>query len=167
MAIDMSAATKAPPARSAGTRARTPRTTIGDQRQQAVMGIFQAGQAVCLFTKQYADAVAIGTHAEPIAREVSSLASTDDKVAKAVDSLLVVGPYTALVMAVLPLALQLGVNHGLLPPGKIPGTTDPRVLSSQMEAELTQQAADAMQQARLAQEEAELRMASVNGQEPS
>lgn len=165
MPIDMSMATKAPPARRATAGTRAPRQSIGDQRQQAMMGLFQGGQAILLFAKQYADAVAVGQHAEPISREVSVLASTDDRVAKAVDSLLVVGPYTALVMAVLPLALQLGVNHGLLPPGKVPGTTDPRVLSTQMESELKQAAADQLQAARLASEEADARLLSLNEQE--
>lgn len=165
MAIDMSAASKAPPVRSGASRTRAPRQSIGDQRQQAMMGLFQGGQAILLITKQFADAVTVGAHAENISREVSALASTDEKVAKAVDSLLVVGPYTALVMAVLPLALQIGVNHGLLPAGRVPGTTDPEVLKAQMTAELSQQAADAMQAARLAQEEAEARMAPVGGSE--
>lgn len=167
MPIDMSMATKAPPARTGSARARTPKASIGDQREQAMLGLFQGAQALCLFGKQYADAAAIGQHAQPISREVSALAATDDKVAKAVDSLLVVGPYTALVMAVLPLAMQLAVNHRVLPAGKVPGTIDPQVLSVQVEAEMTQQAADMMQEARLAQQEAEARMASVNGSEPS
>lgn len=167
MPIDMSMASKAPPARAGATRARAPKASIGDQREQAVLGLFQGGQAICLIMKQYADAAAIGQHAQPIAHEVSVLAATDDKVAKAVDSLLVIGPYSALVMAVLPLALQLGVNHKLLPAAKIPGTTDPNVLSMRVEAEMTQQAADMLQDARLAQEQAEQRMAAMasNGSE--
>ncbi len=167
MAIDMSGAAKAPPARSSGTtRARAPRQSIGDQREQAMLGLFQGGQAVCLFTKQYADAAAIGAHAQPISHEVSALAATDEKVAAAVDKLLVVGPYTALAMAVIPLAMQLAVNHGLLPSGKVPGTTDPRVLSQRVEADLAQAAADQLQEARLAQEEAEARMAVLKDEEP-
>lgn len=167
MPIDMSGATKAPPARTGGgsARARAPKQSIGDQREQAMLGLFQGGQAIALFTKQYADAAAIGAHAQPISHEVSALAATDDNVANAVDKLLVVGPYTALAMAVLPFAMQLAVNHGLLPAGKIPGTTDPKVLSARVEADLTQAAADQLQEARLAQEEAEIRMASLDGQE--
>jgi uncharacterized membrane-anchored protein len=130
-----------------------------------MLGLFQGGQAIALFTKQYADAAAIGAHAQPISHEVSALAATDDKVAKLVDSLLVVGPYTALAMAVLPFAMQLAVNHGFLPSGKIPGTTDPKVLSGRVEADLAQAAADQLQEARLAQEQAEARMAAMNGQE--
>jgi hypothetical protein len=167
MPIDMSGAAKAPPARSGTAKTRTPRQSIGDQREQAMMGLFQGGQALCLLTRQYADAAAIGAHAQPISHEVSALAATDDKVAAAVDKLLVVGPYTALAMAVLPFAMQLAVNHKLLPAGKIPGTTDPNVLSARVEADLAQAAADQLQEARLAQEEAEFRMASLASQEAS
>lgn len=168
MPIDMSMASKAPPARGGATRTtRTPKASIGDQRESAMLGLFQGAQALCLFARQYPDAVAIGHHAPPIAHEVSVLAAADDNVAKAVDSLLVVGPYTALVMAVLPLALQLAVNHKILPAGKVPGTTDPRVLGASMEAELTQHAADMLQEANLAKQEADARLASLNGAEPA
>jgi hypothetical protein len=161
--IDMRGASKAPPAKGGTPRTRTPRATIGDQRQQAVLGLFQAGQALCVFTKNYADAAAIGSHAENISSEVSTLAATDDKVAKVVDSLLIVGPYSALIMAVLPLAMQIAVNHNVLPAGKVPGTVDPRVLSTSIEAEMKQQTADMMQAARLAEQEADARLQSLNG----
>ena len=167
MPIDMTLAAKAPPARGGtATRTRAPKASIADQREQAVLGLFQGGQALLLFSKQYADAVTVGHHAVPISHEVSVLAAADDTVAKAVDSLLVIGPYSALVMAVLPMALQLAVNHNLLPAGKVPGTTDPRVLSSQMEAELKQSAADLLQEARLAEQEADARLMALNGSEP-
>jgi hypothetical protein len=161
--IDMSGASKAPPARGGTPRTRAPKASIGDQRQLAVLGLFQAGQAACIFTKQYADAAAIGANAENISGEVATLAAADDKVAKVVDSLLVVGPYSALVMAVLPLAMQLAVNHKILPAGKVPGTTDPNVLSKTIEAEMKQNAADMLQAARLAEQEADARLESLNG----
>lgn len=165
MPIDMSMVSKAPPARSGGSKAtaRAPRATITDQREQAVQGLFQIAGTLCVFTHQYADAAAIGTHSPPISHEVAVLAAADDKVAKAVDSLLTVGPYSALVMAVLPLAMQLAVNHGILPADKIPGTTNPQVLSTKMEAEMSQQAASMLEEAKAAQRDAEERMMALNG----
>jgi hypothetical protein len=136
---------------------------LTDQRAQAVQGLFQIAGTVCVFTKQYADAAAIGTYSQDIAQEVAVLAAADDKVAKAVDSLLTVGPYSALVMAALPLAMQLAVNHGLLPADKVPGTTNPKVLSAKMEAEMTATAASMMEEAQAAQRDAEERMMALNG----
>src|SRR5258707_876019 len=115
MPVDMSAASGKPPARkqAPAARARAASVPTGkDPRAEAVEGIFQVLQATCMLTGQHADAAAIGMHGEPIAREVASLADSNDSVAAVVDSLRMVGPYTALLAAVLPFAMQILANHG-------------------------------------------------------
>lgn len=62
-----------------------------------------------------ADAAAISLHAQPIVEAVNDLAQTNPQVARVLDSLTRVGPYGALLTAVVPLAIQLAVNHRVIP----------------------------------------------------
>jgi hypothetical protein len=166
MPVDMSMA-KAPPRRSSGSRTpatrAAPAKTIDDKRAEAVGGLFQLVQYGCILTKNYADAAAIGMHAEGIARETAKLAAEEEKVAKAVDYLLEVGPYAGLVAATMPLVLQLAANHKVVPANKVPGVVDPNVLTTQMEARLKQQAAEQMREAQQMQAEADEALAAANG----
>lgn len=153
MPVDMSAASGKPPARkqAAPSRARTASTTGKNPRAEAVEGIFQLLQATCMLTGQHADAAAIGMHGEPIAREVASLADENESVANVVDSLQMVGPYTALLAAVLPFAMQILANHGRIDHTKVTSVTDPKVLESRMQVAMERQAME-----QLAQEQEEL-----------
>lgn len=165
MPIDMSAVTtppKAPPQR----RTNAPRKNATDGakaantrelRYQGLQGIAQLAQGACLFAKQYADAAAIGMHADPIAREIAALADVQPAVARTVDLLIQAGPYAALIQAVMPLAMQLAANHRLIDASGIPGgnIVPPEVLTAQMEARMMQVQADALRERQAAMREAE------------
>lgn len=64
-----------------------------------------------------ADAQIIGMAAPGIAEALNDLAQENRQIAGALDRLMKVGPYSALSLAVLPMAVQIGVNHGIVPPG--------------------------------------------------
>lgn len=88
-----------------------------------------------------ADAVAIQTHLPPLAEAVGDLANERPEVAAMLDRLLTAGPYTALVSALVPLALQLATNHGVLRPG-ILGTQSPEELRATMQPPTPEQVAE-------------------------
>lgn len=158
-AIDMSLAASAPPkrtAKSAASGGGSTRTTIKDKRIDAVDGVFQFTQLGCVFFRQYADAGAIGLYGHGISVEVADLAASDERIAKAVDYLMEVGPYAGLITAVMPFVLQVMVNHKMLPAGKIQGTLPPEVLQAKTEAEILTRSAQAMREAEEARQEAML-----------
>lgn len=120
-------------------------------RQEALEGFGQLAQVPLIATKQYADAAAIGMYWPNISKELAVLAEQQPVIANFIDPLIQVGPYTGLVTAVLPLVLQVMVNHGVSQPG-VMGTVPKNALSAQMEASLAQVELAAMQ----AQRDAEL-----------
>lgn len=132
-----------------------------NERTEAVQSVFQVGQMVCLTFGQYADAGAIGMHGDNISVEVAKLSERYPAIAKVVDPLMQAGPLAGLVAAVIPLVLQLGVNHKRLPADKIPGTTAPEVLEQQMRAQIAMAAAQQMQAAQDAEKQAQDAMATM------
>lgn len=134
--------------------------SVGD-RTEAVQSVFQVGQMVCLTLGQYADAGAIGMHGDNISIEVAKLADKYPAIAKVTDPLIQAGPLAGLVAAVVPLVLQIGVNHKRLPADKIPGVTNPDVLEQQMRAQIAKAAAEQMRQAQEAEREAHQAMAEM------
>jgi hypothetical protein len=134
--------------------------TVGN-RTEAVQSVFQVGQMVCLTFGQYADAGAIGMHGDNISEEVAKLSERYPAIAKVVDPLMQAGPLAGLVAAVIPLVLQIGVNHKRLPADKIPGITHPEVLEQQMRAQIAMAAAQQMRAAQDAEKEAHEAMADI------
>lgn len=143
MPIDFSSA-KAPP-RKATTRKATPSRNAGtdseslqSRREEGLNGLGQIGQLLCVSTRQYADGAAIGMHWGGIARETAVLADRYESVAKWVDPLIQMGPFTALIAAATPLILQIMVNHKVMPSASIPGGTvvAPEVLEARMKADM-------------------------------
>jgi hypothetical protein len=154
VAIDMSAA-KAPPRKSQARQKAsaatpvTPNESLAVQRRYSgLCEIAQAGQGLCLLTGQFADAAAIGKHHEPPAREIAKLADRYEIVGKTVDLIIQVGPFTALVAACMPLALQLMANHRIVDASKLAGQgiVPPEVLEAQMTAEVMRMQAEAMRE---------------------
>lgn len=78
-----------------------------------ILGIMQLAAAPLAFTYP-ADAAAVITHAPPIADALHALALERPEVARVLDTVLAVGPYGAVIAAVLPLVVQLLHNHGVL-----------------------------------------------------
>lgn len=170
MPVDMSAATmtqqppKAPPARrgrppGSTNKARTdtpPQPSQLEVRTVGLMGLGQLAQGGLMISKQYADAAAIGMHWQGIAVEVAKLSETQPAIAGVVDTIIQAGPYAALITAVMPLAMQLAVNHGLIPMSAgLTGVIPPDILKTQMESQMLQMQADAMRQQQQARMDAE------------
>lgn len=74
------------------------------------------------------DGIAIQHHAPTIAGAINEAAMTNEQIAQALDRILAVGPYGALIAAVMPLALQLAANHGLIEPSPEMGIFTPAEL---------------------------------------
>lgn len=166
MAIDMSGAVKAPPRRITGspTSAKpSAKTSSGvdtrsqkEKRLEGLQGFGQLGQGLCMMTQQWSDAAAIGQHWGPIALELSNIAETNKYVASGVDFLIEVGPYGALITAVMPLALQLMANHKMVDATRMGslGVVPPEVLEAQMKAQVLRMQAEAMKAQQMALDEA-------------
>lgn len=164
VAIDMSAA-KAPPRKRASTTATRPAkaevVTQPDsplnRRAEGLSGLFQLAQGFCLMTNQYADAATIGQHHAPICIELAKLSDQYEWLAKPVDLLIEVGPFTALLAAALPMTLQLMANHGRLDASKFvgQGIVPPEVLHAQMQANVARMQAEAMREQQRALAEAQ------------
>lgn len=136
-----------PPSGARNTSSRPKTTKIPASRAartEALTGLGQLAQVPLIATKQHADAAVIGKYWGNISQEVATLAESQPAIAKFVDPLLNVGPYAGLVVAVLPMVLQVMVNHGIAQPGAM-GTVPKNALAAQMEAELAQVELAAMQ----------------------
>lgn len=93
--------------------------TAGGSGQRAkyfegVSGLFQIPAAVLTLVDPV-DGFCVAQHTPSIATAVADLAVERPEVAAALDRVLAVGPYGALLGAVLPLFFQLGHNHGMIP----------------------------------------------------
>lgn len=137
----------APPSKGGSTSSRpkaSPAQSTRAKREEALNGLGQLAQAPLLATKQYADAGAIGLHWPGISTELATLAESQPAIAKFVDPLIKAGPYTGLVMAILPFATQILVNHGRIPAGAM-GSQPANSLSAQVEASLAEAEMNALQ----------------------
>jgi hypothetical protein len=122
---------KTPPKRPRVTTSTgSPRRSAGPDpepqplnREQSVLGIFQM-LAAGMSLVSPVDAATLVVHSPPIASAVAETAANDPKFAALLDKILHVGPYGALLGAIMPMALQLAVNHGLMQPG-VMGTMPP------------------------------------------
>lgn len=128
---------------------------IRQEREDSLNGLFQVGSAILIATNQWADAGAISAHGPNVSRETAKIAERYEKVGNALDALAQVGPFTALLGAVMPMLIQIAANHGRIPAEKVAafGIKDPRVLESEMRMEARRQAF-AYQQAVAEQEHA-------------
>lgn len=125
-------------------------------REEAAGGILQILGYGCVLVGWHADAGAIGQHGPGLAHELAVVAETDSNLAKGLDSLLQVGPYGTLIVAAMPLALQVMANHGILKPEAFAaaGVVSPAALSADVKATLAEQS----RQALLRQRDAEKRL---------
>lgn len=107
--------------RDAGARGKTAgaakKSAPGSQRAryaEGVAGLLQVPAMVLSFTHPV-DGYSVAMHTPGISGAVADLAVERPEVAAALDRVLAVGPYGALIGAVIPLAMQLMHNHGLVP----------------------------------------------------
>lgn len=156
MALDLSGAVKAPPRTTrAATKAATQRSGKLAERHEAVTGLWQLAGFGCVIFRQYADAGAIGLHSGPITDELVSLSDKNEKIARAIDYLTEAGPYAGLIVAVMPLAMQIAANHGIIKAelaGSV-GVVPPQALDSQVRADMARTAQAALQQQQQAEQE--------------
>lgn len=125
--------------------------------QLASMPLVMVGMAKPVFL---ADAAAITQHGPPIVEAVNDLAHEDPRLAAVLDRVLSMGPYGALIAAVLPLGAQVLANHKLIPAGvaRALGATDPDALITNLVHEMGEQARHAEE------ETAYVAASSSNGQ---
>jgi hypothetical protein len=146
--------------RKPGTAARKVTTAATQQvlskRAENVQSIFTMAAAGCIMKGYFADAGAINMHSEAISTEVAKLADTDERVAKLVDSLASVGPLGGILMATLPLAMQLAANHGRIDPdraGGVGGIMTPADLESKVKLQIQRERASIMAEIKALQAE--------------
>lgn len=167
--IDMSAVGAPPKRRTPNTRAAAktvaaepePTGKIG-YRETGLNGLGQMAQGICAIAGLHADAAAIGMFFPPVATELAKVAETNETVAKPIDFLIEIGPYGALIGALMPFAMQIAANHRWINAAHFAGqgVQPPEVLEARMQAQMLQMAAnaqkaqnEALAQARKAQEE--------------
>jgi hypothetical protein len=167
MALDLTGAVQAPPRSTRGASQTAKRESVKVSgklaaRHEAATGIAQLVGFGCIVTRQYADAGAIGMHSPPIIDELVALSDKNEKIGKALDYLTEAGPYAGLIVAVMPLALQIMANHGLVKAELISGAgvVPPVALESQVRADMARQAAEALK----AQQTAEAELAQIAAQ---
>lgn len=156
--IDMSAATAPPKKRTASPRAATKTVAPPEPEQQVsasvvrrtegMLGLAQMAQGLCAVTGLYADAAAIGMFFPPVALETAKVADSNETIAKPIDFLIEIGPYGALIGAVMPFAFQIAANHGWIDASRLgaQGVVPPAVLEAQMKTKMVQMAAEAQRQ---------------------
>lgn len=130
--------------------------TIKEQRIDACDGIFQLVGLGCIMVGWYSDAGAIDMHGHGVSIEVSELAEQNKGVAKGTDALLQIGPYAGIVAALMPLVVQLAVNHKAVDATKLPANANvvpPDVLTARVQTAMKQQAIAAMKAQIEAEEE--------------
>jgi hypothetical protein len=141
-------------------------------REEAANGVGQILAFGCMVAGQLADAGAIGLHWPNLAHEAAAVAETDEKMGKALDYLLEVGPYGNLIVVTLPLVGQFLANHKIVKAEALAGAgvVHPEALEADVKAEMARRAMAAIQQQREAEQElarmqAEM-MAAQNGTQP-
>jgi hypothetical protein len=143
-----------PPAAKKTTRTFSSPKSKNAERLEGLQGWGQLGQAGLIAFRRYADAGAVGMHVPGIAAEIANLADTNENIASGIDSLIAAGPYTALIMATLPLVVQLGVNWGFVSPGAM-GSVSRETVAARVEAGIARMQAQAYREQQEAEQETE------------
>lgn len=115
-----------PKAPSPGFRApTTPKKATSVDYRPAILGLAQLPQLALGVAARLAkreetrtalvlDGMTVGVHAGNVAEALNTTAQTEDKLAKILDKLSTVGPYSLVVMAVLTPTIQILANHGVV-----------------------------------------------------
>jgi hypothetical protein len=111
-----------------GMRAPTmPKKAPAQDYRPAILGLAQIPQLALGLAAKFAkrdelrtalvlDGMTVGIHAPNIAEAVNTTAQTDEKLARILDKLSTVGPYSLVVAAVLTPVAQVLANHGVMAP---------------------------------------------------
>jgi hypothetical protein len=122
------------PTRKAGPRAKA--TAATPDYREAVAGLLQIPAFILASAGRLNpvleyDGISIAAATPDIAEAVNSLAEQEPRVAAVLDKILTVGPYGALLGALVPLAAQIAVNHKKIPAGTM-GTLEPEALKARL-----------------------------------
>lgn len=122
------------PTRKAGPRAKVSAAT--PDYREGIAGLLQIpafilASAGRLNPALEYDGIAVAVATPNIAEAVNSIAQDEPRVAAVLDKILQVGPYGALLGALVPLAAQIAVNHKRIPAGTL-GTLEPEALKASL-----------------------------------
>lgn len=133
---------KCPEHKATRTKSTRTKKKTGVDYTEAVAGLLQlpAGALAAIGAGRdkpefLADSVVISHYAPAIATAVSDLANDRPEVAAVLDKVLKVGPYGALLAAVMPMTVQILANHKIMPAGIMGTQTAEEVLGMPARAE--------------------------------
>jgi hypothetical protein len=92
--------------------------------QIPIMGMSMIGRQTKNEALQ-ADGMALAMHAPALAEAINETAKSQPQIGRALESLMKAGPYGALIGALVPLAMQLAANHGIMNPAPAMGIHAP------------------------------------------
>lgn len=147
MPVEIKATAPSPsanPRQSAAVKPALARKT--KERAQNLQELGTLASTGLIMARQYADAGAVARYFPAISTEVARLAEDNEKIGEALDTLGQVGPYAALIAAVMPLVLQIAVNHDKAPVVPQLGVVSKSVLETQVKMEIRQMEISLQQQ---------------------
>jgi hypothetical protein len=155
-----------PPAGRAKSSAKTPAklaevkphdNTRREARIKTLDGYSQILQAGFLMTGLHADAETVDMHAPPLLGAIADIGDHHESFGEVLDKSDAFGPYLALAVAAIPMALQFMANHGRIDATKtnVGGILPPEQLANRRQAKLMKAQAEMIRQQRLAAEEAQ------------
>lgn len=164
MPFSPKAPTPPPVKRAPKPKAPKPPSPRLQEREDSVNGVLQTASFMCVLTGQYADSGALGLHGPRVAHELAVVAEDSEPIGNALDYLNKVGPYTSLILAVMPLVFQIAVNHGMGNAQAMAGVgvQPPEQLAMQVQTQMAAQAAEQIRAKREADEELRQAMAELN-----
>lgn len=154
-----------PPRKTPNTAAQTKAVAKievenAERRQRRVDGVNSIASAIqmgLLATKQTADAGAINRHAPALSNAIVDYAEGNDSFGNSLDKLSDVSPLAGIMMAAVPLVLQVAVNHGLFGMKAeqlaTAGVVTPETLISESNEYLMQMQTEAMRRELIAAQE--------------
>jgi hypothetical protein len=134
------------------------------ERESGLVGLGQIACVPLMLTGNMADCGAVAMHWPGVAHETAVIAETNANVARVVDFVTAVGPFAGLLAAIMPLTIQIMVNHNRIPmhPALAQfGVVAPDVMKAQAQAQAAREAADMMRMQREAEQELRDAMADV------
>jgi hypothetical protein len=166
----------APPRKTARTSSTSPKSPSiveaasaplygkSKDRAEGLKGWADIAVLGCISRGWLADAGAISQHGESVSTEVARVAEHNEPVGKVLDILSMSGPYAALMAAILPLGVQLAVNHGLIK-GMVPiqGVVPKEALEANVKRDLMKMQTEALLAQHAAERELSELQASLNG----
>lgn len=113
--------------------------------RSAIVGLLQIPQALIGIGARFVkneqtktalilDGMTIGVHSGNIANALNTTAQTEESLAKLLDKLSTVGPYSLVIMAVMTPTLQILANHGAIAPNPQMGVLPPEDLVARAQA---------------------------------